>query len=174
MKEKDIPGGRILNNTDALDLAQIKPGDRVVMIGAFVPFIRKLKGQGIDLKIIDKHQDALKFDELPFWTPPEVSGDILPKASVVIISGSALVEGGLDELLELSKNAREIILAGPTASPWPEPFFAHGVTILGGIRVTDGNGFMCLVAEGGSGYFFTGPAEKIVIVKENATEPISF
>ena len=173
IEEKGIPGGCMLSNTDALDVANIKAGDKVAMIGAFVPFIRKLKGLGVELKIIDKHQEALKGDELLFWSPPDSVTEVLPKANAVIISGSALVEGGLDELLELSKDAREIILAGPTASPWPEPFFARGVTVMGGIRVVDGNGFMRLVAEGGSGYFFTGPAEKIAVVKEKSAERTS-
>ena len=89
-----------------------------------------------------------------------------PEADVAIITGSAMVEGGLDGLLELCKGAHEIVLAGPTASPWPEPFFARGVTVMGGIRVRESVAFMRLVAEGGSGYFFSGPAEKIAIVKD--------
>ena len=36
---------------------------------------------------------------------------------------------------------------------------------MAGIRVRDGAEFMRLVAEGGSGYFFSGPAEKITVVK---------
>jgi uncharacterized protein (DUF4213/DUF364 family) len=72
----------------------------------------------------------------------------------------------MDELLELCKGARDIVLTGPTASPWPEPFFARGVTVLGGIKVHDGAKFIRLVAEGGSGYFFSGPAEKIAVVKD--------
>ena len=84
---------------------------------------------------------------------------------MVIITGSALVEGGLDQLLELCAGVQEVVLAGPTASLWPEPFFTRGVTVMGGIRVRDGAEFMRLVAEGGSGYFFSGPAEKITVVK---------
>ena len=72
---------------------------------------------------------------------------------------------GVDQLLELCSNAREVVLAGPTASPWPELFFSHGVTVVSGIRVRDAARFMRLVAEGGSGYFFGGAAEKVAIIK---------
>ncbi|MAF86097.1 MAG: Fis family transcriptional regulator [Dehalococcoidales bacterium] len=166
MAEKDIPGGRLLSNTDALDVAHIDAGDKVAMVGAFTPFIRKLKKQDVDLKIIDKHREALKGKELSFWVSPDSIAKVMPEADVAIITGSAMVEGGLDGLLELCKGAHEVVLAGPTASPWPEPFFARGVTVMGGIRVKDSAEFMRLVAEGGSGYFFSGPAEKIAIVKD--------
>lgn len=165
MAEKGVPGGRMLHDTDALDVVHIGAGDKVVMVGAFVPFIRKLKEQRAELKVIDKHRDALKDDELPFWYPPDSAAEVVPEADTVIITGSSMVEGGLDHLLELCSGAQEIVLAGPTASLWPEPFFARGVTVMGGVRVRDGIEFMRLVAEGGSGYFFSGPAEKMAVVK---------
>jgi uncharacterized protein (DUF4213/DUF364 family) len=165
MSEKDIPGGRILGNTDALDVAHIGDGDRVVLVGAFTPFIRKLKGQRVKLRVIDKHRDALKGEELSLWASHESVAEVLPEADVAIITGSTMVEGGLDQLLELCTVAREVVLAGPTASSWPEPFFARGVSVLGGIRVRDSVEFMRLIAEGGSGYFFSGPAEKMAVVR---------
>jgi len=166
MAEKGIPGGHILSNTDALDVVRFRDGDKVVLVGAFTPFIRKLKEQKVELKVIDKHRDALKGEELFLWASPDSAAELLPQADVAIITGSALVEGGMDYLLELCTGAREIVLAGPTASPWPEPFFARGVTVLGGIKVHDAAKFMRLVAEGGSGYFFSEPAEKVAVVKE--------
>ena len=146
-------------------MVSIGDGDKVVLVGAFIPFIRKLRDQRVKLKVIDKHRDALKDEELLFWAPPDSATELLPEADVVIITGSALVEGGLDQLLELCAGVQEVVLAGPTASLWPEPLFTRGVTVMGGIRVRDGAEFMRLVAEGGSGYFFSGPAEKITVVK---------
>lgn len=166
MAERSVPGGRVLVGTDALDTVPIQARDRVVMVGAFAPFIRRLKGQPVQLKVVDKHRQALKDDELHLWSPPESINEVLAQADVAIITGSVLVEGGLDRILDACTGAREVVLAGPTASPWPEPFFARGVTVVGGIKVRDGTAFMRLVAEGGSGYFFSGPAEKIAIVKE--------
>lgn len=165
MAERDIPGGEIRRKADALDVVKIEAQDKIVLVGAFIPFIQKLKKQVAKLSIIDKHPEALKKDELSFWVSPDSIGEVLPQADVAIITGSALVEGGLDELLQLCSNAREVILAGPTASLWPEPFFSRNVSVMGGIKVRDAAGFMRLVAEGGSGYFFSGPAEKMAIVK---------
>jgi len=170
MSETDIPGGRILSNADALDVVQIETEDRVVMVGAFTPFITKLKKRQTNLRIIDKHREALKGDELPLWVSPDNVTKVMPEADIAIITGSALVEGGMDELLDLCQDAREVVLAGPTASLWPQPFFDRGVTVMGGIRVKNGDEFMRLIAEGGSGYFFSGPAEKIAIVRDKRAE----
>lgn len=165
MARHGAPGGRCVSGLDALAAAGAHADDTVAMVGAFVPFIKKLKGQVASLRIIDKHKEALKADEVGFWRPPELALQTLADASVVIITGSALIEGGLDALLDASRHARKVVLAGPTASPWPAPFFDRGVHILGGIHVTDGELILQLVSEGGSGYFFDSAAEKVCVIR---------
>src|SRR5581483_3672073 len=94
MERDGAPGGRILPGVDALDAARIGPGDRVTMVGAFAPFIKKLKGRVARLRVVDKHPGALKADEREAWVAPEHAPAALAEASVVLITGSALVEGG--------------------------------------------------------------------------------
>jgi uncharacterized protein (DUF4213/DUF364 family) len=166
MERHGAPGGRLIPGMDALEAAAIGPQDRVAMVGGFIPFIKALKGRVADLMVIDKHPEALKEDELPFWRSPEQAAEALGQASAVVITGSSLVEGGLDSLLDAASGAHTIILAGPTASPWPPTFFARGVKVLGGIRVLDGPGLLQVVSEGGSGYFFGHGAEKMCVVRE--------
>ncbi len=166
LERHGILGGRILPGVDALEAAQVRAPDRVAMVGTFAPFIKALKGKVADLWVVDNHPEALKPDEQPLWRPPEHAADVLSRASVVIITGSALVEGGLDELLDAARTARRVVLAGPTASPWPPTFFARGVHVLGGIRVLDGEKMLRIVAEGGSGYFFENAAQKVCVVRE--------
>jgi uncharacterized protein (DUF4213/DUF364 family) len=158
------PGGHLERGLDALDAAEIGPHDQVVMVGAFTPFLKKLKGNVAGLRVIDNHPEALKPDELGIWCSPYKAAEALAGANVVIISGSALVEGDLDALLLSTTNARRVVLAGPTASPWPPTFFESGIDVLGGLRVLDAPKIMQIVAEGGSGYFFGDAAEKVCIV----------
>jgi uncharacterized protein (DUF4213/DUF364 family) len=160
-----VPGGRMIVGLDALEAAGVSDDDRVTMVGAFPPFIKALKGRVASLAIVDKHRDALKTDELPMWRAPGDAVESVADASVVLITGSALVEGGLDPLLAAAREARRVVLAGPTASPWPPTFFARGVHVLGGIRVRDGAAMLQLVGEGGSGYLFERAAEKVAIVR---------
>jgi uncharacterized protein (DUF4213/DUF364 family) len=165
MERHGVPGGKVLPGMDALAAAQVTAEDRVAMVGGFIPFIKALKGQVADLWVVDKHPEALKPDELPFWRPPEQALETLSQASVVVITGSSLVEGGIESLLDAASSARRIVLAGPTASPWPPTFFARGVHVLGGIRVLDGPKLLQVVSEGGSGYFFQREAEKVSVIR---------
>jgi hypothetical protein len=41
----------------------------------------------------------------------------------------------------------------------------RGVTVLGGIQITDGPSLLQVVSEGGSGYFFGQGAEKMCVVR---------
>ncbi len=165
MEHHGVPGGKLLPGMDALKAAQVEAQDEVAMVGGFVPFIKALKGQVSNLWVVDKHPEALKPDELPFWRSPEQALETLSRASVVVITGSSLVEGGIEALLDAASGARRIVLAGPTASPWPPTFFARGVHVLGGIRVLDGPRMLQIVSEGGSGYFFQREAEKVSVIR---------
>jgi uncharacterized protein (DUF4213/DUF364 family) len=167
MARHGVPGGHLLVGVDALEAAAVEPDDRVAMVGAFVPFIKALKARVADLWVVDKHREALQPDELASWRAPAQAPEVLAQANVVLITGSALVEGGLDTLLAAASKARCVVLAGPTASAWPPPFFARGVHVLGGIRARDGHHLLQMVSEGGSGYFFERAAEKVCVVRES-------
>jgi uncharacterized protein (DUF4213/DUF364 family) len=167
VKHHGILGGQAVAGLDALAAAEVQPDDRVAMVGGFVPFIKALKGRVRDLWVIDKHPEALKEDELAFWRSPEQAVDVLSQADVVIITGSSLVEGGIDELLQAAANARRVVLTGPTASPWPPTFFERGVDVLGGIDIADGKRMLQVVSEGGSGYFFEDSAAKVSVIRNN-------
>jgi uncharacterized protein (DUF4213/DUF364 family) len=161
-----LPKGTLREKLDALDAAAIAPDDEVVMVGAFVPFIKRLKGRVAGLRVIDKHRDALKPEEQALWTPPQRASEALKNASVVILSGSALVEGGVEELLSASESARVRVMAGPTTPLlWPRPFFECGIVILGGIRALNGRDLLTIVGQGGSGYFFEGAAQKACLME---------
>ncbi len=169
IERNGLPEGTLREKLDALDAAAVAPDDQVVMVGAFVPFIRRLKGRVAGLKVIDKHRDALKPDEQLLWVSPRHARETLGNANVVILSGSTLVEGGTEELLQASKAARIRIMAGPTTPLWPRPFFEHGIAVLGGIRVIDGKDLVTIVGQGGSGYLFERAARKACIISSSLT-----
>lgn len=159
-----LPEGTLREQLDALDGAAVAPDDRVVMVGAFVPFIKRLKGRVAGLKVIDKHRDALKPEEQALWVAPQGAAEELRNASVVVLSGSALVEGGVEDLLKASESARVRLMAGPTTPLWPRPFFECGIAVLGGIRVLNGKDLLTIVGQGGSGYLFERAAQKACLV----------
>ncbi len=137
-EEQGLPGYRLLKGADALDVVNISADDEVALVGAFVPFIKKLKGRVRRLWVVEKNPEALKADEMALYRPAEEAEEVLSEADVVVISGSAIVHRSMDALLDFSSSAREVIVAGPTASMYPDPLFARGVTVLGGIAIRDG------------------------------------
>ncbi len=163
-----LPEGLLREGLDGLGAVEIAPDDAMVMVGAFIPFIKALKGRVADLQVIDKHPGALKSNEQALWVSPERAQEALSKASVVILSGSTLVEGGAEELLNSSKPARVRVMAGPTAPLWPRPFFSRGIDVLAGIEVLNGREMLAIVGQGGSGYFFEKAARKTCVIKPSA------
>ena len=149
---------------NALDLIQISREDTVVMVGAFPPFIKRIQ---------EITKNSLSSKEIPravgkgdaVEIEPEASlQELIPKADILIITGVTLVNHTLEPILRLARNARDIVVVGPTASVYPGPLFKRGVTVLGGVRVTDASKMIHLIGEAGSGYdFFEQCAEKIVI-----------
>jgi uncharacterized protein (DUF4213/DUF364 family) len=129
MEENGLPGYQRLLGADALDVVEIHPDDRMVLVGAFVPFIRRLKGTVKQLRVVEKNPQALKGDEMEFYRPAEQAEEVLNQADVVVISGSAIVHHSLDQLLGFCRTTRQVIVAGPTASMYPAPLFDRGVTV---------------------------------------------
>ncbi|NOR64533.1 MAG: Fis family transcriptional regulator, partial [Candidatus Scalindua sp.] len=74
-------------------------------------------------------------------------------------------------ILDLAKKAKEVVVVGPTASIYPEPLFKRGVTVMGGVRITDAVRMIHLIGEAGSGYdFFENCADKVIM--RNETIPV--
>lgn len=151
---------------DAFDATDIRPGDRVVVVGAFVPFLKELKRRGQPFLVLEQDPATLKADELPFFRPAEQAADILPQSEVVLITGSTLVNNTLEELLALARPEARVTIVGPTVGMLPDAFLRRGADVLGCVRITAPDAFLDLLAEGGSGYHFFGrSAQKIVLAR---------
>jgi uncharacterized protein (DUF4213/DUF364 family) len=168
-------GRRALQNVelrvgvDAYDAAGIQPGDHVVVVGAFVPFLKSLKRARQRFTVLEIDPGTLKPDELPHFRPADQAGDVLPSADVVLITGTTLVNHTLEHLLALCRPAARVALVGPTVSLLPDAFLRRGVDVLGGIRVTAPDAFLDVLAEGGSGHHFFGrSAEKVILQRHPA------
>ena len=82
----------------------------------------------------------------------------------MLITGTTLINDTLAGLLAVAKPTARVVVVGPTVTMVPDAFFANGCSILGGVRITDPDAFLDILAEGGSGYHFFGKsAQKIVL-----------
>jgi len=151
---------------DAFDATDIRPADNVVVVGAFVPFLKELKRRGQAFLVLEQDPATLKADELPFFRPAKQAAEILPSADVVLITGSTLVNNTLEHLLALIRPEARVTVVGPTVGMLPDAFLARGADVLGCVRITEPDAFLDLLAEGGSGYHFFGrTAQKLVLAR---------
>jgi len=157
------------HGVDAFDATDIRHGDNVVVVGAFVPFLKELKRRGQAFLVLEQDPSTLKADELPFFRPAEQAAEILPDADVVLITGSTLVNNTLEHLLALTRPDARVTVVGPTVGMLPDAFLARGADVLGCVRITEPDAFLDLLAEGGSGYHFFGrSAQKLVLARRSA------
>ena len=168
--ERRAPRGVALRTgIDAYDAAAIQPGENVVVVGAFVPFLKSLKRARQKFTVLEMDPATLKPDELAYFRPSEQADAVLPSADVVLITGTTLLNDTLERLLALCRPAARVVVVGPTVGLLPDAFLRRGVDVLGGIRVTAADAFLDVLAEGGSGYHFFGrSAEKVVLMRQAA------
>jgi len=156
---------------DAFDATEIRPGEKVVVVGAFVPFLRALKRRRQPFLVLEKDPATLKPEELPFFRRPDEAPAVVPDADVLLITGTTLINDTLEQLLGLAKPAAKVTMVGPTVSLLPDAFLRRGADILGTVRITAPDEFLEMLAEGGSGYHFLGrSAQKVVLVRCAAAE----
>ena len=163
------PDVELCYDIDAFDATEIRPGDKVVVVGAFVPFLKELKRRGQAFLVLEQDPATLKAEELPFFRPAEQAPEILPAADVALITGATLVNNTLEELLALTRRDARVTVVGPTVGMLPDAFLARGADVLGCVRITEPDAFLELLAEGGSGYHFFGrSAQKLVLARRPA------
>jgi uncharacterized protein (DUF4213/DUF364 family) len=158
------PQVELRRRVDAFDANNFAPGDRTVVVGAFVPFLKELKRRDLPFLVLEKDPATLKAEEMPFYRPAESAPEVVPEADVLLVTGTTLLNDTLDQLLTLARPDARVTIVGPTVGMVPDAFLARGADILGTVSITDPDGFLDLLAEGGSGYHFFGRcAEKIVL-----------
>jgi uncharacterized protein (DUF4213/DUF364 family) len=165
------PGVELRGGIDAFDAAAITPRDHVVLVGAFIPFLRALKRLGQAYTVLERDPAMLKPEEMPHFRPAAEAEAVLPRGDVVLITGSTLLNDTLDALLRLCRSNVRVVVVGPTVGLLPDAFLRRGVAILGGVRVTDSGRFLDTLAEGGSGHHFFGQSAERVVLVRRAAEP---
>jgi uncharacterized protein len=165
-QRRATPAVELRAGVDAYDAADIQPGERVVVVGAFVPFLKALKRSGQHFTVLEMDPATLKPDELAHFRPADEARLVVPSADVVLITGTTLLNDTLENLLALCRPETRVVMVGPTVGLLPDALLRRGVDVLGGVRVTAPDAFLDVLAEGGSGYHFFGrSAEKIVLVR---------
>lgn len=161
------PHASEVRSGDAFDALNIAPGHRVVLVGAFAPYIRELRKRGQSFGVLELDLSTLRPDELVFHIPQERGAQAIAEADVLITTGTTLINGTLDGLLQHLRSGVQAAVVGPTATLWPGPFARRGATVVGGTRVQGADALLDLLSEGGSGYHFFGKSVERVCLCVN-------
>jgi uncharacterized protein (DUF4213/DUF364 family) len=158
---------RIIKDTDGFDLLEIQPYETVSLIGAFGPYIRRLKMMQNPFFIVKKNPQTLRSDEIKYFKSDSEMSSAIEKSDVVIITGTTIVNHTIDPILSYIKNEVRAAIIGPTASMIPDAFFKRGVTMMAGVRILDSDLMIKILKQGGSAYHFLKDCfEKIVFVNK--------
>ena len=116
------------------DVTELLDGefDKVAVIGNMPPLVRALR----------ERFHTYVFERNPkLWDRETLSDSLeyhlLPEMDAVIISGSAILNGTLEMILDRSRRAKLVVLTGPTAQLLPDFLKGTGITHLAAMRVVD-------------------------------------
>ena len=114
-------------------------GKNVALIGHF-PFILELRESAGQLWVIEQNPTEDEY-------PAEAAADLLPQADVAAITGSALINHTLDDLLSFCSSTTTVMVLGPS-TPLSPILFDYGVNILSGTFVVDEAAVLRTVGQG--------------------------
>lgn len=149
---------------DAQDAVEMPPEASVAVVGALVPTLRALKARGGTWWVVETDPRTLKGQELEHYVPAQDMASVVGRADIVFITGTTLVTQTLEPILAAARPQARVVVLGPTSSLSPEPLFARGVDLVGGVWVRRPDALLEVLAAGGSGYhFFDRLADRIVM-----------
>jgi len=173
-QRRPTAGVDLLPGKDAFDATALRDTDRIVLVGAFIPFLKELKRRRLPYLVLERNPAALKPEEMPFYRPAEAAAEIVPAADVLLVTGSTLLNDALEDLLAMAQPETRVTVVGPTIGMLPDAFVGRGADILGSVRITRPDEFLDLLAEGGSAPHFLGHcAEKVVLARRRLRPPAS-
>ena len=167
IESEDGENYRIVKNADGFNLLEIQPHETVSLIGAFGPYIRRLKIMGNPFFIVEKNPRTLRSDEMRYYRSQSEMASTVEKSDVVIITGTTIVNHTIDAILSSVGDGKRTAIIGPTASMIPDAFFKRGVYVMAGVRILNPDLMIKILKQGGSAYHLLKDcSEKIAFVKK--------
>jgi uncharacterized protein (DUF4213/DUF364 family) len=134
-------------------LAERGRGKRVVVVGSF-PFVPRLREKVGELWVLERHPSE---GELL----AEEAGEIIPQADVVAITGTALINHTLGDLLDLCQPESSVMVLGPS-TPLSPVLFDYGVDVISGTKVVDTDLVLTLISQGATFRQVKGPGVRLL------------
>ncbi|MCK7508168.1 MAG: DUF364 domain-containing protein [Desulfobacterales bacterium] len=128
---------------EATTYFNLKPGEKVAMVGLFSPLVERIRATGAKLTIIEKNPDRLDL------LSDEDRKQALQDCDVAIITATTLLNNTFEEIAAALGSPRSVALMGPSTPLLPDIFRDTPVTHLGGAVVADSARVLQVISEGG-------------------------
>lgn len=125
---------------NAADLLIEHGKDKTVCLVGHFPFVPRLEETAGKLFVLERRP---RMNDLP----AEKAKEVIPQADLVAITGTALLNGTMDELLALCRPESKVMVLGPT-TPLTSLWFEQGVDFISGTVVTNPQFVLDMVAQG--------------------------
>lgn len=129
---------------DVLEYIKIREGMHVVIVGFIEPIATLLTRKGCKVNIFENASIAH-----PLIQPVNMMPKRLDEAEIIIITGTALINDTLRDILTLIKPASKVIVVGPSTPMLPAVFSGTGITYLAGACIVDPDMAFTILMEGG-------------------------
>ncbi len=129
-----------VSEVDAADvLLEWGRGKSVAVVGHF-PFLPRLRQVTRGLWVLEQRPG-------PGELPPAAAAEVVPKADILAITSSTIINRTLEPLLALRQPEARVMLLGPS-TPLSPVLFGYGIHALSGAHVVDEAAVLRAVGEG--------------------------
>ncbi len=147
---------------DCFPMLKVNKNEEVTMIGALPSYIRRIKDVAKKLTVIDNNPDMEECEGHPVIRG-EDTYNAVKTSHVLIMTGVTFTNSSVDYLTNLAPAGCRCAIVGPSAGPYPIPYFKKGISLVGSIEITDPNAVMAIIKHGGSIRQFRKFSKKITI-----------
>lgn len=128
---------------EATTYFNLKPDEKVAMVGLFAPLVRRIQETGANLTVIERNPERREL------LSPVDKVRALKECDVAIITATTLLNDTFEETIESLGSPRLVALIGPSTPLAPEIFLGTPVTHLGGAVVSDSTKVLQVISEAG-------------------------
>lgn len=122
-------------------IARESKDKNLVVVGHF-PFVERMKSIAKNCWVIEKRPYGDDF-------PEEAAQEFIPQADVIAITGTALINHTMENLLALCRSTARVMVLGPS-TPLSPLLFDYGVSFISGSRVVDEEAAIATIQQGAS------------------------
>jgi hypothetical protein len=127
-------------NINAAEILYEKGKDKKVVVVGHFPFVNKLRKLAKTLWVVERKPQSGDI-------PASEAKRVIPQADIIAITGTALINGTMGELLSWCPKKSIVMVLGAT-TPLSPVWFDYGVDLVSGTRIIDPELVLRLVSEG--------------------------